>query len=154
MTDASQLAYHRRQKGPWAVLLYALTAIFLAASWHLPVLALQITFLVTGLFSFLLSVSFHYLTVEDDGNQLAIRFGPLPLFRKRILYDDILGVETGRTTFLDGWGIHWNPRGGWVWNIWGRDCVVLRLKRGTLKVGTDDPQGLADFLNDRITTPS
>ena len=153
MTDPSLLTYHHAQKGPWFVLLYVLTAAFLAASWHLPVFALRITFFVTGLLMLLLGVSFHYLAIDDEGNQLGIRFGPFPLFRKWIFYDDILGVEAGRTTFLDGWGIHWSPWGGWVWNIWGRDCVVLRLKRGTLKVGTDDPQGLADFLKDRISCP-
>jgi len=145
--------YHHTQNGPWALVLYAVTAAFLTASWYLPVLALQITFLATGLFMFLLGMSLGRLTAEDDGDQLAIHFGPLPLFRKRVLYDDILEVETGRTTFLDGWGIHWSPWGGWVWNLWGRDCVVLKLKRGTLKVGTDDPEGLAGFLKNRISSP-
>jgi hypothetical protein len=72
------------------------------------------------------------------------------LFRRRIPYDVILEVETGRTTFLEGWGIHWSPWGGWVWNIWGYDCVLLRLKRGKLKIGTDDAEGLAEFVSSRI----
>jgi hypothetical protein len=37
---------------------------------------------------------------------------------------DIGSVEIGRTLHLDGWGIHMSVRGGWVWNLWGRDCVV------------------------------
>jgi hypothetical protein len=63
---------------------------------------------------------------------------------------DILEVETGRTTFLEGWGIHWSPWGGGVWNIWGYDCVLLRLKRGKLKIGTDDAEGLAELVSSRI----
>ena len=31
--------------------------------------------------------------VEDDGNWLAIRFGPLPLFRRTVRYAAIEGVE-------------------------------------------------------------
>ena len=50
---------------------------------------------------------------------------------------------------LDGWGIHMSPRGGWVWNIWGRDCVVIHLERGALRVGTDDAENLAAFLKQR-----
>jgi len=123
---------------------------FLVAAKYLPVLALQITFLVTGLFLLLLGASLGYLTVEDEGDRLVVRFGPFPLFRRRIPYDDILEVETGRTTFLEGWGIHWSPLGGWVWNIWGYNCVVLRLKRGKLKIGTDDAVGLSEFLKTRI----
>jgi len=49
------------------------------------------------------------------------------LFRRTIRYDDIISAEIGRTTILDGWGIHMSLRGGWVWNLWGRDCVVLQL---------------------------
>jgi hypothetical protein len=144
--------YHHTQKGPWGLLCYALAVAFLVATLYLPVPALQITFLVTALFMLLLGASLGHLTVEDEGDQLAIHFGPFPLFRKRIFYEDILEVEQARTTFLEGWGIHWSPGGGWVWNIWGRDCVVLRLKRGTLKVGTDDPEGLAEFLKNRISS--
>jgi len=150
-TEADVLTYHHTQKGPWGLLCSAFAAAFLAASWFMPVPALSITFLVTGLFMFLLGASLHHLTVADEGNQLVVRFGPFPLFRKRIWYDDIREVEKGRTTFLDGWGIHWNPWSGWVWNIWGYDCVVLRLEHGTLRVGTDDPDGLVEFVKGQIS---
>jgi hypothetical protein len=146
-------SYRHTQKGTWHLLLYALAAFFLTASWFLPLLALRITFFVTGLFMLLLAESFHHLTVADEGDRLVIRFGPFPLFRKRISYDDINSVEKGRTTILDGWGIHLSLRGGWVWNISGRDCVVIHLKRGIIRVGrvgTDDPHGLAEFLKGRI----
>ena len=142
--------YSHTQKASSCLLLYAFAVAFLAASCFLPLYALQIVLLVTGLSMLVLAVSFHHLTVADEGYQLAIRFGPLPLFRKRIWYEDIREVETGRSTFLDGWGIHWSPRGGWIWNISGRDCVVIRLKRGTIRVGTDDPEGLVAFLKRRI----
>jgi hypothetical protein len=104
--------YYHRQKGPWWLLLYILTVAFVTAGWYSPVPALQITFLVTGLFMFLLGLSFHHLTVADEGSQLAIHFGPFPLFRKRIWYDDIIDAEKGRTTFLDGWGISLCSDGG------------------------------------------
>ena len=41
-------------------------------------------------------------------------------------------------------------RGGWVWNIWGRDCVVLQLRKDILRVGTDDAEKLARFLEEKI----
>ena len=74
----------------------------------------------------------------------------MPLFRKDIRYDDITKVEVGRTTLLDGWGIHLSVRGGWVWNIWGRDCVVIHRRRGVVRVGSDDAENLAGFLEGRI----
>jgi len=42
-------------------------------------------------------------------------------------------------------------RGGWVWNIWGRTCAVLRLRKGILRVGTDDAEQLVDFPNARLS---
>lgn len=147
-------SYRHTQKGPWSLLLYVLATMFLTVCWYAPLLPLQITFLITGILMFPLGMSFHHLTVADEGDRLAIRFGPLPLFRKRISYSDIDAVEKGRTMILDGWGIHLSLRGGWVWNIWGRDCVVIRLKQGIIRVGTDDPDGLAEFLKGRVSERS
>jgi len=144
--------YHHTQRSPLCLILYATAVGFFVAAWALrneP--AVGYVFSLTALLMLVLAASFHHLTVADDGNQLTIGFGPLPLFRRRIWYDDIREVQTGRTTILEGWGIHLSPRGGWVWNIWGRDCVVLRLRRGTLKIGTDDAENLARFLKDRIS---
>jgi hypothetical protein len=148
--NAAVGSYRHTQKGPWSLLLYVLGIVFLIVSWYAPLLALRITFLITGILMFPLGMSFHHLTVVDEGDWLTIRFGPFPLFRKRISYGDIDAVEKGQTTILDGWGIHVSLRGGWVWNIWGRDCVIIRLKRGVIRVGTDDAEGLAEFLQGRI----
>lgn len=108
--------------------------------------------LMVGLGTLFLVVgsSFGHLTVEDRGDRLAIRFGPLPLFRTSVRYDDMRQVEVGRTLLTDGWGIHLSLRGGWVWNIGGRDCVVIRHRGGTLRVGSDDAEGLYRFLERRV----
>ena len=93
---------------------------------------------------------FHSLTVADEGDHLAIRFGPLPLFQKGIRYDSIRPVRIGKTTLLDGWGLHWSIlQRGWVWNVWGWDCVVIRHGGSTL-LGTNDPENLAAFLRSKI----
>lgn len=101
---------------------------------------------------FVVAASFRHLTVEDRGDGLAIRFGPDPLFRKTVAYNEIKSDEVGRTLLLDGWGIHVSIRGGWVWNIWGRDCVVMHMTKGTLRIGTDDAENLATFLRSRVVT--
>lgn len=103
--------------------------------------------------------SLQHLTVCDEGDRLAVRFGPLPLFKRRIRHDDIIGVEIGHTTLLDrwgiqwfpwgGWGIHWSPWGGWVWSLSAGKCVVIRRRRGVIRIGTDDAEGLAKFLSSR-----
>ena len=77
-------------------------------------------------------------------------FGPLPLFRRTVRYADIEKVEVGRTLLLDGWGIHYSVRGGWVWNLWGRDCVVVHLRKSILRIGTDDAPNLARFIEGKV----
>ena len=105
-----------------------------------------------GLLIALLGPAFHHLTVEDQGDVLTICFGPVPLFRRTVCYADIGSVEIGRTLLLDGWGIHLSIRGGWVWNLWGRTCVVVHFKNGgTLRIGTDDAENLAGFLEGKIS---
>jgi hypothetical protein len=95
--------------------------------------------------------SFRKLHVVDEGDVLAIRFGPIPVFRKRIPYDRIVAAEADRTTVVDGWGIHWVPGRGWTYNLWGFDCVRLTCADGrTIRVGTDDPEGLARFLKRKL----
>ena len=146
-------SYRHVQHAPLCLLLYILAIVFLVTglvlkseppiSWLFPPI---------GLLMLVLAASFHHLTVEDQIDRLSIRFGPIPLFRRTIRYDDIISAEIGRTTILDGWGIHMSLRGGWVWNLWGRDCVVLQLRKGILRVGTADAENLADFLNQKIST--
>lgn len=150
MTD--MLAYQHTQRGPWWLVLVLLAVTFFTVGWFSPLLPMQIGFTILGLLIAILVVGFVDLTVEDEGDHLQIRFGPVPLFRRRVRYDEIQAVAPGRTTLLDGWGIHWNPMSGWVWNLWGRDCVVLHLRRGKLKIGTDDRQGLIELLRSKTSS--
>jgi hypothetical protein len=111
--------------------------------------------LAFGFFSILfalISACFFWLTVQDEVDRLRIRFGPIPLFQRTVRYSDIQDVEVTRTSVLDGWGIHWSFRGGWVWNIWGRKAVLVKLDRNRkLWIGTDEPDALAAFLKEKAT---
>lgn len=144
-------AYSHTQKGHWHWLLYAVAGVFLVVGVVFPSKPVLNTVLPgSGLIVLVVAASFHYLKVEDQGSQLGVHFGPVPLFRRSIRYDDIQEVEKGRSSLIEGWGIHWMPGRGWLWNISGFDCVVVRLKHGTLRIGTDVPDGLVEFLRSRI----
>jgi hypothetical protein len=148
-------SYQHRQRAPLCIGLYLVGITMLGVTFAVQgVPALGTVLPLVGLSMLVLAASFHYLAVEDEVDRLAIRFGPLPLFRRSVRYDEILSVETGRTLFIEGWGIHMSPRGGWVWNLWGYDCVVLHFAKGTLRIGTDDAANLAEFIRSRIGHPS
>jgi hypothetical protein len=150
MNDSDAPDYQHTQKGPWSLPLSGIGVFTLGLGLLLreepfPTISL----LTLGVLLRLLGACFQHLTVTDEADRLDIRFGPLPLLRKQIRYEDMRAVEVGRTTLLDGWGIHMSPRGGWVWNIAGWDCVVIH-HGGKTWVGTDDTRNLAGFLKAKI----
>jgi len=144
--------YSHTQRAPLCLLLYGLGLLFLGLGWVLrgePLLPWM--FPPIGVMLLVLAGSFHQLTVADQGDELLIQFGPIPLFRTRVKYSEIESIEVGQTLLLDGLGIHMSVRGGWVWNLWGRDCVVIRRReRGDLRVGTDEANNLAAFLGKKL----
>lgn len=139
-------AYSHTQTAPLCLVLYgiAIVAIVLAAVMDEWLGSISVA--AVGLILVLVAAAFRHLTVEDEGDVLAIRFGPLPLFHKRVWYADIRQVEVGRSLILDCWGMPCTIRGGWVWNLWGRDCVVVQRKDNSiLRMGTDDAENPAGF---------
>ncbi len=116
-----------------------------AASW---IVALLVA--VGGLF-LLLAPCFARLRVRDTGDALEIAFGPWRLFKRRVRYDEIVSADIGRSTLVDGWGIHRIPGRGWIWNIHGFRCVRLEFRDGSvLRVGTDEPEQLETLVRTRI----
>lgn len=151
MNAEATTGYRHTQKAPWYLLLLVIGVGCLVVAWLLREMPLVSVLLgLVGAGMLVLATSFRELTVADEGDCLAIWFGPLPLFSKRVRYVDMRSVEVGRTLLLDGWGIHYSVRGGWVWNLWGRRCVVIH-NNGTIRVGTDDAENLVRFLKSRLT---
>jgi hypothetical protein len=151
MLDELSISYRHIQWAPWHLVLDAIGVALLLAAWlsNEPPFARRLFEGLATLF-LLLGASFRHLAVKDKGDHLDICFGPVPLSRRRVRYEDIRPVEVGRTVLLESWGVHTSPRGGWVWNIWGRDCVVIHLETGTFRLGTDDATNLEAFLRQRI----
>jgi hypothetical protein len=128
--------YRHTQMGWWHWTTYPVAVVLLGVSCFVPDVLGRMNVLAAGLILGLVTACFHKLTLTDEGDWLAIRFGPIPVFRKRIAYEDVRAVEAGRSTVFDGWGIHGN-----LWNIWGFDCVVIRLRQRIVRIGTDAVQG-------------
>lgn len=149
-TESTTPSYSHTQWAPVCLILYGVAIYSISLGWFIGhTLGMYVAGGV-GLLLASLAPCFHHLTVRDQGEVLGIRFGPIPLFRRTVRYADIKTVEVGRTLILDGWGIHLSIRGGWVWNLWGRECVVIHFKKGVLRIGTNDAKNLAGFLKTRI----
>src|SRR5437763_1767241 len=93
MAATRGLGYSHTQRAPLSLLVYGTAvALFVGAWMTRGTFPVPLILAVSGAAAGLLAMAFHHLTVEDRGESLVIRFGPLPLFR---------------------------IRGGWVWNLWG-----------------------------------
>ena len=144
--------YDRTQKGIIHHFLWILGVSIIIAALFTP-LAPAALYAMTGggVLSLLATFLFCRLSVRDEGNYLEARFGPVGLFGTRVRYDEIAGVEIRRLTLIDGIGVHYSLSGGWIYNIRGGDCVTVSLAGGgKVSIGTDDPEGLAAFLRDRM----
>ena len=105
-------SYKHVQYAPLCLLLYVLAVVFVALGWVLKKeQSFPWLFPLIGMAMFLGAGSFHYLKVEDHRDRLSISFGPIPLFRQSVRYEDILSAEIGRTTILDGIGNTLEPAG-------------------------------------------
>jgi len=141
--------YSHTQTAPLCLILYASALLYFTLAVDIDdTPGVYIAIAVVGVLA-LFGPAVHRLTVEDRGDRLGVRFGPLPLLRTSVRYADIEKAEVGRTLVLDGWGVHYSVRGGWVGNLWGRACVVVRLKTGVLRIGTDDAENLARFIENK-----
>jgi hypothetical protein len=145
------VTYFHTQRAPMYLIVVAGAMVFLSLAAVLPApLADRIVRAVISVLLLPLAWCFKTLTVRDEGTHLAVRFGPLPVFRKRIAYAGMTDARRSRSKFVDGWGIHGVVGRGWTYNLWGFDCVEIRLGPKIVRVGTDDPDGLAQFLKAKI----
>jgi hypothetical protein len=70
--------------------------------------------------------------------------------RRRIPLGDIESAAVVTVPWYYGWGARLTPRGwlggarpGWLYNVWGRRAVALRLREGrSFTVGSDEPEAL------------
>lgn len=141
------MQYEHTQKAPLHLALHAIALLLIWPAWTERAQTASALFILGGASVFLiLALSFRQLTVTGEADCLALVFGPLPIFRKRIPYAAITAVEPARSSLIDGWGIHYVPGRGWTYNLWGFDCVELHLGKKVVRVGSDDVERLVDFL--------
>ncbi len=145
----SHVRFDRTQRGPWVLIMHAIAAgavvpAILAVdlgSWRF------LFYILVALFE-LLAFGFLHLNLRDEGDRLEVRFGPIqiPYCHTTIMYDEITSFKAARSGLIDGWGIHWNPKHGWIYNIWGYDCVKIMRGDKPLRIGTNDLEGLLALL--------
>jgi hypothetical protein len=91
------------------------------------------------------------LTIRIADGKLHWRFG-LGWPRKSVPLERIAGVETTHTTFWEGWGVH-RTRRGWLYNVAGRDAVLIRQHDGkSFMLGTDEPRKLRNAIERAIAS--
>ncbi len=141
------MSYEHTQTGPWHFLGYLFALIMVPVIWEAGDEPMAVLVLGAAMLPVIaLTAGFSRLTIRDDGDQLGVYFGPPFVWRTRIAYRDIESVQPDRSTFWDGWGVHWMPGKGTIYNVWGFDCVRVKTAKRTVRLGTDDAPRLVAFL--------
>lgn len=143
--------YTHTQKSPlsWLLLIFAIAILLVSPFVNSDVKSLFLTYISASIF-IVAGLCFHSLTIEDKGDHLLLRFGPLPLFKKSFHYAQFERIEPDRSIWIDGWGIHYIPGRGMIYNIWGFDCIKLIGKEKTVRIGSNDLRNLQIFLGTKI----
>ena len=143
----STLLYRHTQTSPPVIWI-------LACCWWIPVALLSagndfgIVPYLLGIFMTVtvIYVSFLRLTVMVTRAELVLAY-TFGWPRRRIERGRTISAVPYRIPWWYGWGIRRTPR-GWMWNVWGRDAVLVTLTGGgEFLIGTDDPEGLVAALS-------
>lgn len=96
---------------------------------------------------------FGTLTVTITDKAFSFFFG-IGLIRRRIPLDSIVSFQVVRNRWWHGWGIRIYEH-GWLYNVSGLGAIELLLRSGTrLRVGTDEPEVVAQHIAARGTRPA
>ena len=148
--SGNEQRYEHVQHGHFHPILIIVALVMLGSAVFVDALGARLMLFLVAAVIMLLTACFQTLTVRDEGDHLLVRYGPVNLFSRRIPYSVIQTVERARSDVLDGWGIHWLPGRGWIWNLWGLDCVRLTIDGEPTRIGSDDADNLVSFLSTRL----
>jgi hypothetical protein len=96
-------------------------------------------------FMVLLTYLFYCLTVTGTEETLEIKFG-IGIVRKKFRLSEVLTTQPHRTSWWNGWGIHYTGD-GLLFNVSGFDAVKLTMTNGKRYIiGTDEPHRLLNFI--------
>ena len=112
----------------------------------LPLMLIQRAFVIVPVLVIAILVAigllFHAMTVQVSDAYLTLWFGPGVLKRRWVL-EEIVQVKAVRNPWWYGWGIHWVPGRGWIYNVAGWEAIEIERTRGSrVRIGTDEPQAL------------
>jgi hypothetical protein len=96
-----------------------------------------------------LQLAFYQLTTIVTDSTLTVRYG-IGLVAFRFPISEIKQVSERTVPWYAGYGIRW-VGDAWLFNVSGRDAIEVTFDSGRkVWVGTDDPDGLAAILRQRM----
>ncbi len=141
-----QPAYEHTQKAPLHLMLWCIGIVIATMGVVAEERIGTLICFAVAILMLLFAAMFRWMTVRDEGACLAVRYGPLPVFKARFPYREMTDVQQAKSSFLDGWGIHYFPGRGWTYNLWGFDCVKMLVNGVAVRIGSDDVVQLVEFL--------
>ena len=92
--------------------------------------------------------------MQDEGDAVAIRYGPLPVFNKLVPYDEMTSVKAGRSLIIDGWASITFPGGVGHITFGVSTARSFTFGNGSFCIGLIDVDNLTAFLQSKIKDTS
>jgi len=144
------MTYQHKQTG--YLMIYILLGIGILFGISITQSGYNLPMLLSMLIVFGIVLSFVSLTVCIDEHFLKIQFG-YGLFKKNFPLKEITSVTEVKNHWYYGYGIRmWFWPRMWIYNVSGFDAVEIMIKKGKrYRIGTDEPQKLAEALRNSIS---
>lgn len=147
LTDTTAVRYQHTQRNRLVLILLTIAALgslaVLLRSGPAPVpMGVRLTVIAAAITMVVSGFIFSSLTVTIRDGQLSWWFGPGAI-KKTVPLSTIVAAEPTTTSLISGLGIHLTRR-GWLYNVAGRDAVLVRQTDGKeFLIGSDEPEQLA-----------
>lgn len=103
---------------------------------------------ITLLLLIFLLILFSTLTVKVTRRELVWYFGP-GIWKYRLPLSQIREVSVTRSNLLEGIGIRWNPRKGWLYSVSGfRAVKIVHLDGKITRIGSNEPENLSKAVRE------
>lgn len=103
--------------------------------------------LIYAFLSWVFVIGFYFIRLELTMDQMGVSMKIFPFYKRKVSWEDVDRLELVNYGFVGGYGVRITSKYGTVYNMSGREGLLITLKNGNkFCVGTQRKEELNQFL--------